>query len=203
MLRRFVEQCGVAVGQRPPRERCEDDSDEVTKRREDEKPRVALGSLEITGHAETDDKADVHASVIPEESSLAARVLRRKTLREHHVNAGDVETAARKEQGEADVEQRERAGGDAAAAEHLEGHAADKQVAIRKEAAAQVTTEEVQAVVERAEHTHQRGSRLHAEMEVLRRVEDQGRIEDGEAERRENLNEKQRRRSLRSFGKTA
>src|SRR5437879_13913872 len=40
-------------------------------------------------------------------------------------------------------------------------------------------------------------------MEVLRRVEDQGRIEDGEAERRENLNEKQRSRSLRSLGEAA
>src|SRR2546430_5880881 len=69
--------------------------------------------------------------------------------------------------------------------------------------AAEVTAEEVQAVVERAEYTHQRRSRLHAEMEVLRRVEDQRRIEDGEAERRENLNEKQRSRSLRSLGEAA
>src|SRR5205807_6865654 len=140
---------------------------------------------------------------VPEESSLAARVLWGEALGEHHVDAGDVEAAACKEQGEAYVEQRERAGGDAGAAEHLQRHAPDKQVAIRKETAAQVAAEEVQAVVERAEYTHQRRSRLHAEMEVLRRVEDQRRIEDGEAERRENLNEKQRSRSLRSLGEAA
>src|SRR5437899_9974961 len=74
---------------------------------------------------------------------------------------------------------------------------------MRKESAAQVAAEEVQAVVERAEYTHERRSRFHAEMEVLRRVEDQGRIEDGEAERRENLNEKQRSRSLRDLGEKA
>ncbi len=34
---------------------------------------------------------------------------------------------------------------------------------------------------------------------MLRRVEDQRRVEDGEAERREDLNEEQRGRSLRSF----
>ena len=36
---------------------------------------------------------------------------------------------------------------------------------------------------------------------MLRRVEDQRRVEDGEAERREDLNEEQRGRSLRSRGK--
>ena len=38
---------------------------------------------------------------------------------------------------------------------------------------------------------------------MLRRVEDQRRIKDGEAERREDLNEKQCGRSLRSLGETA
>ena len=38
---------------------------------------------------------------------------------------------------------------------------------------------------------------------MLRRVEDQGRVEDGEAERREDLNEEQRGRSLRSRGEKA
>ena len=40
-------------------------------------------------------------------------------------------------------------------------------------------------------------------MQMLRRVEDQRRVEDGEAERREDLNEEQRGRSLRSVGETA
>src|SRR5205814_7849100 len=82
-------------------------------------------------------------------------------------------------------------------------HAPDEQVAVRKETATQVTAEEVQAVVECAEHTHQRGGLFHAEMQMLRRVEDQGRVEDGEAERREDLNEEQRSRSLRSRGEKA
>src|SRR5205814_2576428 len=73
----------------------------------------------------------------------------------------------------------------------------------RKETAAQVAAEEVQAVVECAEYAHQRGGRFHAELQVLRRVEDQGRVEDGEAERREDLNEEQRSRSLRSRGEKA
>src|SRR6266699_2119890 len=112
---------------------------------------------------------------------VAARVLRGEALREHHVDASDVEAAAGKEEGEADVEQCERAGGDTRAAEHLQRHASDEQVAVRKEAAAQVTAEEVQAVVECAEHAHQRGGLFHAEMQILRRVEDQGRVEDGAA----------------------
>src|SRR5436189_1485438 len=61
----------------------------------------------------------------------------------------------------------------------------------------------MQAVVEGAEHTHQCGGLLYSEMQVLRRVEDQRRVEDGEAERREDLNEEQRSRSLRSRGEKA
>jgi hypothetical protein len=61
----------------------------------------------------------------------------------------------------------------------------------------------VQTVVEGAEHTHQRGGLFHAELQVLGRVEDQGRVEDGEAERREDLNEEQRGRPLRSRGEKA
>ena len=61
----------------------------------------------------------------------------------------------------------------------------------------------MQAVVEGAEHAHQRGGLFHAEMQMLRRVEDQRRVKDGEAERREDLNEEQRGRSLRSRGETA
>ena len=181
----------------------EDDGDEIAERGEDEEARVTLGCLEITGGAEPDEEADIHAGVVPEEGSFAARVLRGEALREHHVDAGDVEAAAGEEEGETDVEQRERAGRDAGAADHLHRHAPDKQFAIRKETAAQVTAEEVQAVIECAEHTHQRGGLLYAEMQMLRRVEDQGRVEDGEAERREDLNEEQRGRSLRSLSKTA
>src|SRR5207237_3398044 len=106
-------------------------------------------------------------------------------------------------EGEADVEQCERAGGDTRVAEHLQRHAADEQVAVRKETAAQVTAEEVQTVVECAEHAHQRGGRFHAELQMLRRVEDQRRVKDGEAERREDLNEEQRSRSLRDLGENA
>src|SRR5439155_7306638 len=199
----FIKQWRVAIGQRLPVEEGEDDGDEVAERREDEEVRVALGCLEMAGDAESDEEADVHTGVVPEESSFAARVLRREALREHHVDASDIEAAAGEEESEADVEQRQRAGGDASAAEHLQRHAPDKQVAVRKEASAQVTAEEVQAVVEGAEHTHQRGGCFHAEMKMLRRVEDQGRVEDGEAERREDLNEEQRGRSLRSRGEKA
>ena len=140
----------------------EDDGDEVAERREDEEARVALGRLEIAGDAEPDEEADVHAGVVPEEGSFAARVLRGEALREHHVDAGDVEAAAGEEEGEADVEQRERAGRDAGATDDLQRHAPDEQIAVRKEAAAQVTAEEVQAVVEGAEHAHQRGGHFHA-----------------------------------------
>src|SRR4029077_14923376 len=116
---------------------------------------------------------------------------------------GDIEAAAGEEKGKSDVEQRGRAGRYAGAADHLQRHAADKQVAVRKETAAQVTAEEVQAVVEGAEHTHQRGGLFHAKMQMLRRVEDQGRVENSEAERREDLNEEQHSRSLRSLGEAA
>src|SRR5207237_7449176 len=44
---------------------------------------------------------------------------------------------------------------------------------------------------------------FHAELKMLRRVEDQRRVEDGEAERRKDLNEEQRGRSLRSRGEKA
>src|SRR5207245_10915475 len=116
------EQWRLAGGDPSPRERGEHDGDEVADRRKDAELRVALGGLEMAGHAEPDEEADIHASVIPEEGSFAARVLRSEPLREHHVYAGYVESAAGKEEGEADVEQRERAGSDAGAAEHLQRH---------------------------------------------------------------------------------
>ena len=61
----------------------------------------------------------------------------------------------------------------------------------------------MQAIVEGAEHTHQRGGLFYTEMQMLRRVQDQRRVEDGKTERREDLNEEQRSRSLRSLGKAA
>ena len=186
-----------------PVDRGEDDGDEIAECRKDEEARVTLGGLEIAGGAEPDEEADVHAGVVPEEGSFAARILRGEALGEHHVDASDVEAAAGEEESETDVEQRERAGGDACAADHLQRHAADKQIAVRKEAAAEVTAEKVQAVIECAEHAHQRGGRFHAELQMLRRVKDQRRVKDGEAERREDLNEEQRSRSLRSVGETA
>ena len=176
---------------------------EVAERREDEKTRVTLGRLEITGHGEPDEEPDVHAGVVPEESAFAARILRGEPLRQHHVDAGNVEAAAGKEKREPDVEHRERAGRDARAADHLQRHAPDEQIPIRKETAAQVTAEKVQAVVERAEHAHQRRRHFHRELQMLRRVQDQRRVKNREPERREDLDEEQRRRSFRSFGETA
>ena len=203
LFRRLVEQWCVAVGQRFPVEEREDDGHEVAERRKDEEARVTLGGLEMTGNAEPDEEADIHAGVIPEECSFAAQILRGEALRKHHVDASHVETAAGEEEGETDVERWERADRDASATDHLQAHAPDKQVAIRKETAAQVTSEKVQAVVECAEHAHQRGGIFHAEVQMLRRVEDQRRVKNGEAERREDLNEEQRSRSLRSVGETA
>ena len=186
---RRVEQHGVPVGKRFPSEQNENDRDEIAERRKDEEARVALGGLEITGGTEPDEEADIHAGVIPKKSSFATRILRGEALRQHHVDAGDVETAAGQEEGEADVEQRQRAGRDARAANHLQRHASDKQFAVRKETTTEITAEEVKAVVERAEHTHQRSSFLYSETEMLRRVEDKRRVENSETERRKDLNE--------------
>src|SRR5262249_36320175 len=158
------------------------------KRRKNEEARVTLGGLEITSGAESDEETDVHAGIVPEESPFAARILRGEPLRQHHVDTGHVEAAAGEEQGEADIEQRQRTGRDAGATDYLQRHASDKQLAVRKETAAKVTTEEVKAVVERAEHTHQDGSLFYSEIQMLRRVEDQRRVEDSEPECCENLN---------------
>src|ERR1700730_11408467 len=203
LISRRVEQRCVAVGQRLPVEEVEDDGDEIAERREDEKAGVALGPLEVTGDGEPDEESDIHAGVVPEESSFAARILRGETLREHHVDAGDVQAAAGEEKCEADVEQRGGAGGNASATDHLQRHAPDKEIPVREEAAAQVTAEEVQAVVERAEHAHQRRGHFHRELQMLRRVEDQRRVKNGETERGEDLNKEQHGRSFRSRGKTA
>ena len=126
MLRLRLEQRRVTVGQRLPVEQGENDGDEVAERREDEKARIALGPLEIAGDGEPDKESDVHAGVVPEKGSFAARVFRSETLRQHHVDAGDVQAAAGEEKGKTDVEQRQRAGRDAGAADHLQRHAPDE-----------------------------------------------------------------------------
>src|SRR5207244_4553253 len=76
LLRRRIEQRGVAIGENSPRKHGKDDGDEVADRREDEEARVTLGGLEVAGDAEPDEEADIHAGVVPEEGSLAARVIR-------------------------------------------------------------------------------------------------------------------------------
>jgi hypothetical protein len=150
----------------------------------------------MAGDAESDEEADIHAGVIPEESSFAARIFRREPLRQHHINTGDVESAAGEKKRKAYVEQRERAGRDARATDHLQRHAANEQVAVRKKTPAEVTAEKVEAVIESAEHAHQHRGRFHGELQMLRRVENQRRVENGEPERRENLNKEQHSRSL-------
>src|SRR5207248_3565542 len=111
--------------------------------------------------------------------------------------------AAGKKKGEAEVEHRGRAGRNASATDHLQRHASDEKIPVRKKAPTQVTAEEMQAVVERAKHAHQRSGHFHRELQMLGRVEDQRRVKDGEAERRKNLNKKQHGRSLRSCGREA
>ncbi len=202
LLRCRLEQRCVAVGQRLPRDQGEDDGDKVADRREDEEARIALGLLEITGGGEPDEESDVHAGVVPEEGSFAARIVRGKALRQHHVDAGHVQAAAGEEEGEADVEQRERAARDARATDDLERHAPDEEIPVRHEAPAEVAAEEMQAVVERAKHAHQRRGQFRRELEMLRRVEDERRVKNREPERREDLDEEQDRRSFGSFGET-
>src|SRR6202022_4013704 len=85
----------------------------------------------------------------------------------------------------------------------LQCHASDEEIPVREKAPAEVTAEEVQAVVERAEHAHQRRGHFHRQLQMLRRVENQRRVKDGEAERRKDLNKEQRGRSLRSRGEKA
>src|SRR4029077_7057803 len=97
LLRRCLEQRRVAIGQRLPRKRSKEDGDKVAKRRKDEKARIALGPLEVTGHAEPDEESDIHAGVIPEERTFAARIFWSETLRQHHVDARDVQAAAGEE----------------------------------------------------------------------------------------------------------
>jgi hypothetical protein len=200
LLRRRLEQRRIAISQRLPIKQSENDRAEVAERRENEKARVTLCSLEITGDAEPYKEPDIHAGIVPKEGPFPARIIRGEPLGQHHIDAGHVEPAAREKESEPDVEERERAGRDASAADDLERHAADKKVPVRKEPPAQVTAEEVQPVVERAEHAHQRRGHFHRQLQMLRRVEDERRIKDGEPKRRKNLNEEQNRGSLRRVG---
>ena len=64
---------------------------------------------------------------------------------------------------QADVEQRGRADRNASATDDLQRHASDEKIPIREETSAQVTAKEVQAVVERAKHAHQRRGHFHRE----------------------------------------
>src|SRR5205085_8566722 len=111
-------------------------------------------------------------------------------------------TAAGEKKREADVEQSQGAGRDARASDHLQRHSADEQVAIGKKAAAEITAEQVQSVIERAEHAHQRRRQFGVQLQMFRRIENQRRIENSEPERGKDLNEKQRGRSL-DGGETA
>ncbi len=149
----------------------------------------------MAGHGEPDEEPDVHAGVVPEKSAFAAGIFGGESLGQHHVDAGDIETAAGKEQGKTDVEQCERTGRDTGAPDHLQRHAPHEQVPVRQETSAQVTPEEVQAIVESAKYAHQRSGYFHRELQMLRRVENQGRVKNGEPKRREDLNKEQHSRS--------
>src|SRR6476659_8149034 len=72
LFRCCVEQRCVAVGQRFPVEESENDGDEIANRSKDEKARVTFGGLEMAGDAESDEEADVHPGIIPEECAFAA-----------------------------------------------------------------------------------------------------------------------------------
>ena len=98
---------------------------------------------------------------------------------------------------------RQRAGRNTGTTDHLQRHASDKQFAVRKEAATEVTSEEMKAIVESAEHTHQRCGLFYSETEMLRRVEDERRVENSETKRGKDLNKEQRGGSLRSLGEAA
>src|SRR5256714_2292004 len=151
LLRRYLEQGRVTISQSFPRRQSEDDGDKIAERRENKEVRVTLGRLKITGNGEPDEESDVHAGVIPEKSSFTSRVVRSEPLGQHHIYAGNIEPAPGQKKSEADIKERECAGGDAATADYLQCHAADEEIAIRKETAAEITTEEVQAVIESAE----------------------------------------------------
>jgi hypothetical protein len=176
-----------------PVEEREHDGEEVADRREQEEARIAFRQLVMACHRETHEETDVHAGVVPEEGALATQVGRREALRQHHVDAGDVEAAAREEQREAKVHRIDGADRHRAATQYLQHHAAHEEVAIAEEAAAEVAAEQVQAVIEGAEYAHDRGRFLRREMQVTGRVQDQCRVEDREAERGEDLDEEQRR----------
>src|SRR5256885_9481473 len=51
-------------------------------------------------------------------------------------------------------------------ADHLQCHPPDEEVPVREEAASQVAAEEVQAVVEGAEHAHQCSGHFHRELQM-------------------------------------
>src|SRR3546814_1988595 len=83
-----------------------------------------------------------------------------------------------------------RAGRNQSAAEHLQHHAADEQIAIAEKASAEITAEQMQSVVERTEHAHHGGRVLDRKFEVLGRVQHQRRIQNRESQLRKDLDDR-------------
>ncbi len=160
----------MQVLQDPPVGGCNDNGKDVADGRENEQAGVALGQLVVAGNRETDEETQVHARVVPQESRFAAVVLRFETLGQHHVQAGDVQAAAGQKQRQSPIEQSGRAAGGQRGAKYLQHHAADEQVAIAQETAAEVTAEQMQTVVERTEHAHQDGGVSCRKIQVSRRI---------------------------------
>ena len=73
---------------------------------------------------------------------------------------------------------------------------------MREKPPAEVTTKEMQSVVERPKHPHQRRRFLHTQVEMVLRVKNQRRIKNRKPQRRKDLDKEQHRRSFRSFGET-
>jgi hypothetical protein len=173
------------------------DRQQIADRGEDEKAGVALCQLVVARHREPDEEAHIHSGVVPEESAFAPDVGGREALGEHHVDAGHVQAAAGQEQRQPPVQQLDRSGGDAAAPDHLQRHATDEQVPVAQEAAPEVAAEQVQAVVECAEHAHDGRRLARRKVEVTRRVQHQRGLQHRVAQRGEGLDEKERRGALR------
>ncbi len=199
LVGRRVQQRRLAIREHAPIAGGQHDGDQVAERGEREQRPPAARLVVEPGDQDADEEADVHARVVPQERAFAARVVRRETLREHHVDAGHVQPAAGQEKGQPPVQKRAAARGDQAAAQHLQRHAADEQVAVAEEASAQIAPEQVQPIVEGAEQAHQRQRQVVAEMQVLGRVEHQRGLQHGIAERRERLDEEQGGRAFRDL----
>jgi hypothetical protein len=80
---------------------------------------------------------------------------------------------------------------DEAAAGHLQRHADDEQIAVAQQPPAHPAADQMQAVVEGAEHPHHLRRRLVAELQRLRGVEHQGGIKHRITQGRDQLDEEQ------------